>query len=619
VKDKAFLPNISRLWDKKTDIFVVVDEYLADLAKSREVSSDETRRIKKAISQLYSLSSFPFTALELAAQVDEEQVAEVFVRINSKGTPLNQADFILTLMSVFWDEGRTQLEKFSRESRKPSVSASSYNHFIRPDADQILRAAIALGFKRARLTHVYSILRGKDLATGEFSEQRRDEQFAVLKTAQASALNLTYWHDFFKSITLSGHRSAKTIGSRAALIYTYALYLMGRTEFHVDEFRLRRVIARWFFMASITARYSSSPESTMEFDLARLREVKDGNGFVSTLDKVCDDTLTSDFWSITLPNDLATSSSQSPSLFAFYAALALLDARVLFSKHRVVDLLDPSIHGKKAAIERHHLFPKGYLETQGITELRETNQIANYALVEWADNVDISKKSPSDYLPKYIERQPAAELKDMYYWHALPDGWESMPYGDFLIRRRELIAKVVAEAYKKLSASSDEVSVIVPGIPLDELVAGGETLAVEFKSALRRNLHIGDDDPKIELSALKTIAGFLNTRGGTLVVGVTDDGIPLGIEADHFDNEDKMGQHLVNLIRDRVGPQFMMYIHPRFEEFRGKRVMKVECWPSNSPAFVKDGPSGRFYVRAGVTTLELTGDEEHQFIAQRFG
>jgi hypothetical protein len=112
--------------------------------------------------------------MELSPSVDEEQVAEVFVRINSKGTILNQADFILTLMSVFWDEGRAELERFCAEARQPSTSsASPFNYFIQPYPDQLLRVSVGLGFRRARLQHVYSILRGKDLETGEFSDERR--------------------------------------------------------------------------------------------------------------------------------------------------------------------------------------------------------------------------------------------------------------------------------------------------------------------------------------------------------------------------------------------------------------------------------------------------------------
>jgi len=148
-RDKTFITDISILWSEETDLFEVVDKYFTELKSSRDVTGEEERQIKKAISKLQSLLSFPFTALELSASIGEEDVADVFVRINSKGTTLNQADFILTLMSVFWDKGRTQLECFCNDARKPSSSGPSpFNYFIQPDPDQLLRVSVGLGFKK---------------------------------------------------------------------------------------------------------------------------------------------------------------------------------------------------------------------------------------------------------------------------------------------------------------------------------------------------------------------------------------------------------------------------------------------------------------------------------------
>jgi len=619
-KNRSFIPNISTVWDGSMDLFDLVDQYLEGLRATREVTKEEVQAIKAAITKLYGLISYPFTALELAASIDEEQVADVFVRINSKGTPLNQADFILTLMSVFWDEGRAELEAFSRAARvQTKGTPSPYNHFIEPSPDQLLRASVGLGFKRARLQYVYSILRGKDLETGEFSAERRDEQFEVLRNAQERVLNLTYWHDFLSTIRLSGYTGGRFISSRNNLIFAYILYLMGRTEYDVPEPELRQAISQWFFMSSLTGRYTGSPESAMEFDLARFRRVQNGAEFIAVLRYVSDSTLPDDFWAISLPNEMATSSPRSPSLFAYYASLILLEARGLFSKQKIADLLDPSVHGTRALAERHHLFPKGHLKTLGITDVRETNQIANYALLEWGDNVAISDSGPSDYVPTMTGRVTPAELRSMCHWHALPDGWESMEYDDFLQRRRELISKVIEEAYNGLREVTGSTWTEGEFTPLIALVADGESTQVEFKSTLRRNLHTGEKDPRIEHSALKTIVGFLNAHGGTLVIGVTDDGTVLGVDADLFQNEDKMHLHLVNLLRDRVGPTHMMYIHPVFEELDGKRVLRVECWKARSPAVLKDGKDERFFVRTGAATTELKMSEAQEFIHHRFG
>ena len=219
--------------------------------------------------------TFPFTALELASDISEEDVSDVFVRINSEGTPLNQADFILTLMSVFWDEGRAELEHFCRNARQPAKgTASPFNHFIEPTPAQLLRVDVGVAFKRARLQYVYSILRGKDLETGRFSDERRVDQFDLLKTAQARTLNLQHWHDFLRCIRSAGFRSGRMISSENNLLFSYVLYLIGRTEYDVEDFALRKAIAQWFFMSAVTGRFTGSPESAMEFDLARLRGVR---------------------------------------------------------------------------------------------------------------------------------------------------------------------------------------------------------------------------------------------------------------------------------------------------------------------------------------------------------
>jgi len=618
LRDKAYLPDISKLWSADTDLFEVAEEYLEGLSTTREVGDEERKKIRRAISKLQNLMSFPFTALELSAGINEEDVGEVFVRINSKGTPLNQADFILTLMSVFWDEGRAELEKFCREARKPSTDEPSpFNYFIHPDPDQLLRASVGLGFKRARLKYVYSILRGKDLETEKFSEELRVRQFDVLKKAQERVLNLQNWHDFMKCLRLAGYVSAKMISSQNNLIFSYILYLMGRTEYKIEEFRLRRSIARWFFMSSLTGRYTGSPESAMEFDLARFRDVKDADGFIAYIERACDLALTEDYWSITLPNDLATSSPRSPSLFAYHAALVLLDAPALFSALPVVDLLDPSAKSPRSAVERHHLFPKAYLKKLGITAHRDTNQIANFAHVEWGDNARISDQAPADYTPNLKERFSKVDLDRMYAPHALPDSWETMEYQDFLEKRREGMARVIADAYKKLASPPGETT-DDHEVPIEDLIEEGESTAVEFKSTFRTNLHTKQKDPRMELAVLKTVAGFLNTGGGTLFVGVSDDGTAHGIESDGFPNEDKMGLHLVNIVKQRMGPQNMTFVHPRFEDYEDQRVMVVECQKSPVPVFVNDGEVERFYIRTGSATSELTASQTHDFIRQRF-
>jgi len=556
------------------------------------------------------------TAIELASHMDEEDVAEVFVRINSEGKKLNQSDFILTLMSVFWEGGRKQLEEFSRLSRIPTSGVGSpFNHYMQPDPDLLLRVSVGLAFKRARLKYVYSILRGKDLETEKFSDELREEQFQKLKDAQSRVLNIQHWQEFLKILRTAGFKGEKMVSSKTNIIFTYILYLIGKTELNVDEFELRKVLAQWFFMAAITGRYSSSPESKMEFDLARLRQISGPEEYCHALRQVCDEVLTGDYWSISLPGELATAAGRSPAQLAYFASLVLLDANVLFSDQKVADLLDPAANAKRSAIEKHHLFPKAYLAQGGISSRRQTNQLANYALVEWGDNSKASSKAPEQYLPAFTERFNGKDLERMYYWHALPEAWESMSYERFLVERRERMSNVIKAAYQLLSGGPDDEEQV---IDLKALVQIGESDEVEFKSTLRFNLHTGEKDQKMEYACLKTVAGFLNRDGGTLVIGVADDGDPLGLADDGFENEDKMNLHLVNLINSKIGSQYMMYVSPRFEDYQGSRAFVVECQPARSPVYLKDGNQERFYVRTGASTSELIGSTMQDFIAQRF-
>lgn len=450
-RDPEFIVDLSELFSGGTS-FSVITSFLGRLSQAREVDDAERELVARNIDRVFDLQNYPFTAMEVSSVVDEEQVADIFVRINSEGVKLNQADFILTLLSVFWDEGRADLESFSRSSRQPSTGqASPYNHHIQPDPDQLLRVAVAVGFKRGRLKSVYQILRGKDPDTELFSAELRDKQFDRLRSAQAQVLNLTSWHEFLKSLMAAGYRSGQIISSENTLLYSYAFYLIGRHEYALEAFRLRRLMARWFFMASLTGRYTNSPETIMDQDLARLRSVTDGDVFESTLDRIIIDTLTADYWNIGLPNELATSSARSPSMFAYYAALNVLGAPILFSRAKVVELFDPAIHGTRAPLERHHLFPVAFLKESGVEETREINQIANFTLVEWGENGEITDRAPSDYYPEYADRFSELELARMHHYHALAPGWHQMAYQDFLEDRRLRIATVIKEAYDVLS------------------------------------------------------------------------------------------------------------------------------------------------------------------------
>jgi len=262
-------------------------------------------------------------------------------------------------------------------------------------------------------------------------------------------------------------------------------------------------------------------------------------------------------------------------------------------------------------VEEHHLFPRAYLAANDVKERKQVNQIANFALLEWPDNLKVGGTAPSIYAPPL---DAAMSDQDRLH-HALPPKWWDMPYEAFLNERRRLMAEVVRSAWVRLRGGSPE-KTIAPTTA--ELIAGGETEGVEFKSTLRANLHTGQHDDKIQIAVLKTLAAFLNAGGGSLLIGVADDGSVTSLAADGFPSEDKMSLHLVNLIRDRMGELFLAFVHPQFVEHNGCRILSVRCERGPKPAFVKDGAAQRFFVRGANATAELTGQSVVDYIDRRF-
>lgn len=626
-RDAEFIADITELWQGRYKS--VLRGFLAKLEETRgeELSDDEQDELEDRIDRVRDLRNFPFQVIELSSSADEEQVAEIFVRINSEGVQLNQADFILTLMSVHWEKGRRMFEAFSRDAVDPAVKGPSpKNPFINPRPDQMLRAAVGLAYRRGRLQYVYSLLRGKDLETKVVSAETRDKQFAQLAGAVDDALDLTNWHEFLKCLTHAGFRVRRMISSDSTIIYSYTLWLIGKRDFGLDNKTLRGAISRWFFMSTMTGRYTNSPESRIERDLRLMDDLEpgDGDAFIDQLDRVVRSAFTTDYWDITLPTWLDSSGANSPVLYGYWAALNLLDAELLFSDMKVRDLLDPATITPKS-IERHHMFPKKYLTSQNITGPRQQNSIANMAFLDWPENLKISADAPLDYWSAMTASMDADQLKRQIYWHALPVGWEQLGYQDFLEKRRVLIAQVTRDGFEKLWEDRPHAE-IESG--LADMLAAGESQTLEYKSTARWNVRADMQDKKMEHVITKTICGFYNADGGTLLIGVEDDSAIYGLDADYATlgakgNRDGfelwLRQHLANNLS--ISPKGLLRIE--FHEAEGHDICQVTVPASGKPVFSKPveggGGASEFWVRDGNRTEQLHGDDMVGYQSNHWG
>lgn len=454
-RDPEYIADLSSLWSGEGD-FAIISSFIVDLKEKREISKDEEKAISANIQSLININKYPLTALEIAPNLEEEIVSDIFVRINSQGVSLTQADFILTLLSVYWEEGRKEIEQFCIDSRKipeKETRFSSFNYLIKPDPDDMLRVLVGLTFHRAKMKDVYSIIRGRDMETGEFSEDLRTQQFDKLKLNLPTILDNTNWQSFLKVLIGGGYKDEELISSKSAVLYSYILYLIGKQNFNTQNHELQRIIGRWFVMSSLTGRYSSSPETAFEKDLNRIKEFNP-DGFISGLEKIIGENLTNDFWDITLVGQMETSSARSPEANAFYAALNKLGSSVLFSSKLVGDLYDPSLKIKKKRLEKHHIFPRNFLISKyGFDKNKDKakiNQIANLTFLEFEDNIEISDDKPSEYLAMVQKRFGENEIKEMLAQHAIPENFYQLEYDEFLQERRRLMTGIIKWAFNKI-------------------------------------------------------------------------------------------------------------------------------------------------------------------------
>lgn len=458
-KDPEWIYNISDVYTTSSS-FKFINSFIKRLSEYREckggvLTEAEQDTISENINAIVNLKNHTLPVFDIKANAEEEDVSEIFVRVNSGGVSLKQNDFILTLLSLYWDEGRKEIEEFSKESTFPTKGkTTSYNQITTVAAQDLIRVVMAYAFDRARLKYGYKLLRGADFdKRGAVDGELRIQRFDTLKDKLPDVLDVHSWHEFLKAIMNAGYLSGDLILSGNAIFYPYAFYLIAKHRFHASYNENMHLTSLWFFYASLVSLYTGSFESTVEShlnsikDLSTLKEYKD---FI--LSRV-NERLTNDYFDITLVGSegLAVSGKGNNAWNAYVAALNIMDAKILFSKSNLLvsKLFEPGTDGNRKSLEKHHLFPKAHMKAQGYTDAK-INQMANYAFIDWKDNMDILDDAPSVYYPIVCEGRSDEEILRMEEENALPHGWENMPYEDFLVERRKLMAAKIKQAFDLL-------------------------------------------------------------------------------------------------------------------------------------------------------------------------
>lgn len=457
-RDTEWISEISSVFaaDKEHTISKFRKAYIRTANEGRlknerpELTEEEEDAAEENINDLLNLGIYSLPTLKINSKADEEDVADIFVRVNSGGQNLTEKNFIETLIAVYDNGVYVKINKFCSESRIPA-NGTSYNQILQVDPSHLIRVAVGVGFKRARLRYAYMLLRGKNLKTGEITQNVREDNLAIFKDSLDMATNLNNWHAFMNVFVSAGYLKGSLVASSNAVVFSYVLYLIGKFEYKVSSVELQKIVRKWIFMSTITGFYTVSTETKVEKQFADLRDIHTANEFVEYLDSEISNRFTDDYFKYTLPSELNSSSATSPAWYGYVAAINVLGTPMLFSTTPLSQYFALGSSGDKSSVDKHHIFPKHYLETIGYDNDRDRNQIANFTYLDYSTNIDISDAPPEEYVNRYREKLGNEGYKLACAQNALPENFEKLTYPEFLKRRRILMAQIIKKAYTKLN------------------------------------------------------------------------------------------------------------------------------------------------------------------------
>ena len=472
LKDKVWLHDISEAINGSAGILKLVRSYLE---ANPGVDEDQ---VEKAFTNLINIPKKQIGIIELAHDLDIETVTEIFIRINSKGVVLSQADFAMSKIATNTKYQGNELRKAIDYFCHLSIAPEFFKHIIDndkafaatdffpkmqwlktenedlydPDYTDLIRVAFTSQFNRGRLSDLVSLLSGRNFETRSFEEVIAEESFAKLKTGVNNFINETNFKRFLMIIKSAGFISPALIRSQNSLNFAYILYLKLK-DLGVSSVALGQYVPRWFVYSVLTGRYSGSPESVIDFDIKQIAE----RSFEEYMKEKEDGELSDAFWNASLPQSLDTSVASSPYFNVFLASQVKGNDKGFLSQHVLVsDLV--SLRG-----DIHHLFPKDYLKKLGM-ERGRYNQIANYVYMQSEINIKVGNKSPKEYF-ELINAQIAdgkglvsgiannQDLLDNLKANCIPPEIMTMQaedYPEFLDLRRKLMAQKMRDYYFSL-------------------------------------------------------------------------------------------------------------------------------------------------------------------------
>lgn len=470
LKDKTWIHDISDAING--DLFEVAEQYF-------ELNPEvDKKQVRNAFSNLINIPKKQIGLIELAPELDIETVTEIFIRINSKGVVLSQADFAMSKIAADTQYGGNELRKAIDYFCHMAVSPEFYKTIVDndktfvqsdffqkmtwlktenddlydPNYSDLIRVAFTSQFDRGRLSDLVSLLSGRNFETRTFEDEIAEKSFSKLKKGVEKFINETNFKRFLMIVKSAGFISPKLIRSKNVLNFAYILYLKLK-QLGINETKIEHYVKRWLVYSILTGRYSGSPESMFDFDIKQIT----GKPFGQYLKEKEEAELSDAFWNASLPQSLNTSVASSPYFLVFLASQVKANDKGFLSKDiKINDLV--SHRG-----DIHHLFPKDYLKKNGIPQ-GQYNQIANYVYMQSEINIKVGNKSPKEYFSliknqmQNTENQISGISSERDFLENLKQNCVPLEitemtadnYQDFLHLRRKLMAQKIKEYYFSL-------------------------------------------------------------------------------------------------------------------------------------------------------------------------
>lgn len=473
-RDTKWVSDISELFQPGASTF----KFIMDYIKANEGCDAE--KVSASIEELTSIVMRQLGVIEIDASCTIDEVTDIFIRINSKGAVLSQADFAMSKIAADEAHGGNMLRKAidyychlavkpefwsTVSTQDPDYMASEYaaktewlkndkDDIYNPDYNDVLRVAFMYKFGRGKLADLVALLSGRDFEARDYKAEIADESFAKLHDGVLSFMDKNNFQDFVLALRSAGFVSPSLIYSKGAVNFAYNLYLTLREDPSIPSTDVKRWVQHWYVMSVLTGRYSGSSESVMDRDIRSISE----QGFLSFYEEVAQAQLSDTFWEVNLPQALNTTSTRTGAWLVYLASQVRSANNTLFTNGVKVSDVVATIG------DIHHIFPKNYLKKELDAQKGLYNQVANYAYLEKRINIKIADRRPGDYFTEALTAcaegaayfGDIAKVDDLYANMAencIPEDIFDMgaeDYGQFLFRRRQLMAAKIKDYFKGL-------------------------------------------------------------------------------------------------------------------------------------------------------------------------